>query len=268
VRAALLLITGLAGCDQVWGLERPDAGPPSDKNDEDLDGIANSLDPCPHLAVDDSTDDDQDGIPAICDVDDTKASVAVFFGFDAEGIPAALEIQGSTASDTPGTITIGNLGDTLDTITLKNVTAKTSLMDVGFEVIEDTVEADPASATYNELGLHAANTSYAPSTRGDTCFFGRLRESESMPLYTELVENEGAHQQKRYSGALVGASGRMRLVRTPEMYECTVVRTGEPTIRDTKDVQFLQMVPGKLGLSTFKVRVRLRYLYYAYEPLL
>jgi hypothetical protein len=268
-RAAYVLIASLAGCDTVWGLERSDAGPPTDPNDEDGDLIANSLDPCPHLDDQSQTDADKDGIPAVCDSDDNDdQTVAVFFGFDSAALPSALEFQGSAEPDEPGTIAFGRLGDGLDTITLKTVTAKTALIEVGFEILDDTVEADPPSATYNEIGLYTANQSYAPETRGDVCFFGRLQgEDDADPLYTELVENDGTHNPKFTSGKLKTTRGRMRLVRNPASYECSVFRTGMGMLSDVQSVEALQLLPGRIGFSTEKLRARLRYLYIAYQPL-
>ena len=267
-RAAYVLIASLAGCDTVWGLERPDAGPATDPNDEDGDGIANSLDPCPHLDDQTQTDTDKDGIPEICDSDDNEdQTVAVFFGFDSTTTSTALDIQGTTSSEVPGTITFGRLADGLDTITLKIVTAKTALIDVGYEILEDTVEADPPTGTYDEIGLYTANQTYAKDMRGDVCFFGRL-QGDIDSLYTELVENDKGQKTKFTSGDLAGTSGRMRLLRTPARYECGVFRTSLGMLGDSQDVGTLQAVPGRIGFSTERLIVRLRYIYIAYQPLI
>jgi hypothetical protein len=270
-RTACLLIASLAGCDTVWGLERGDAPPAIDTNDEDEDGISNSDDPCPHLADQTQTDADKDGIPEICDSDDQEnQTVAVFFGFDSATVPTALDIQGSvTHTDVTGTVTFGRLATGLDTITLKGVMAKTALIDVGFEIVDDTVEAFPPTTDgYNEIGLYTANESYTPATRGDVCFFGSLMTTNPDPLYTELGENAGTHQTKSTAGGLKGTKGRMRLTRTTEKYECSVFRTGMGMLVDSKNVEALQDASGRIGFSTEKLIVRLRYIYIAYQPVI
>lgn len=269
MRAALLLIAGLSGCDQVWGLERPDATISQDPNDEDNDGLVNTLDPCPHLANGSQVDDDHDGVPAICDADDGEDQTQVaFFSFDDPALSAALEVQGATTSDEPGTITFGQLGDGLSTITLKNVTAKTALVDIGFEILADTVEADPPTAVYAEIGIYTANTTYMIGSRGNVCFYGRLQGAPTEEsLYTEVVENNGTHKTASAIGALVGSKGRMRVVRTPQTIDCSVVRTDAGMLGNADAVMTLQAVPGRIGISAERTVVRLRYLYIAYQPL-
>jgi hypothetical protein len=174
-----------------------------------------------------------------------------------------------TEVDQPGTITFGRLGAGLDTITLKNVTAKTALIDVGFEIVDDTVEATPPSETYNEIGLYAANQNYMPDTRGDVCFFGRIQGDSlaDAPLYTELVENNGTGKTKFTKGGLKGTRGRMRLTRNPTTYACSVIPTGTGALGDATQVETLSLVPGRIGFSAEKLVVRLRYIYIAYQPL-
>lgn len=273
MRALLVLVAGLAGCDQVWGLERSDDAPSVDADvgpDEDGDGIGNTLDPCPHLADTSQVDDDRDGIPAICDANDAEdQTVAVFYSFDEGTLPSSLAVDGATSRDEPGTITFGQLGDGLSTLTLQNASAKTVLVDVGFEILEDTVDSPSTTKRYAEIGIYTANTSYTTPTRGNVCFYGRLQDGGGVEsLYTEIVENDGLHKVAPTDGALQGSRGRMRVVRTPDNLDCSVLRADGKNLGNSAPVTALKNTPGRIGFSTEHAVVKLRYLYVAYQPLI
>lgn len=111
----VLALVGLAACDQVYGLHRPDGAPPNEcpivddpSADSDNDGVldgqdacpavfedsevmhnedddctGDACDLCPHVASTSDEDLDRDGIGANCDLDAaTGGNVARFEGFD------------------------------------------------------------------------------------------------------------------------------------------------------------------------------------------
>jgi len=78
VRIALLV--GLAACGRLDFAEHVDASdaardtPTATGHDEDGDGIPDSIDPCPHVAIGGMTDTDGDGVGDACDANPTTPS--------------------------------------------------------------------------------------------------------------------------------------------------------------------------------------------------
>lgn len=262
-RLAYLLVA-LTGCDTVFGLERGSV----DDFDEDVDGIGNADDRCPHLADESSIDLDGDGISVDCDPDDHDPGTMVrFYGFDGE-VPAELAFEGAVETELPGTITFGAASGGLSTITVKGIVADNVLLDVGFEILGSAIDGG-ASTTYDELGVYSAHRSFTtnfPKERGDTCYFGTL-EPRAEPLYLELNEDDASYGGKPATGRLTGSSGRFLMRRTSARVDCTVFRDGVGLIPAGFDVTDLAKVSGTVAVSTERVKVRLRYIYIAYQPL-
>jgi hypothetical protein len=132
-------------------------------------------------------------------------------------------------------------------------------------MLEDTIEHLPPTGIYAEIALYAANRDFLRALRGDVCFFGI--QMGAGPLYTELLEDAGGAQQKPTSGAYAATTGHMRLRRSPAKYDCSVFRDGLGLMSDSREVENLHDTAGRIGISTERIRTRLRYIYVAYQPL-
>ena len=268
VRFAVLLVL-LAGCDQVFGLERSGIDP---RLDEDADGVPDAIDPCPHIANESLVDDDQDGVPVDCDPDDHAGGTQrLFFNFEGP-MPAQLIVNGTIDIDPDGSVELGSANSSIDSIVVDHLTTSTVLVDVGYEILANKIEDVPMAYgpfDYAELGLYTAKRSLDDdkTMRGNVCFFGTNPMSASVPqpLYVEFAEDAGGFLAKREIGTLDGTTGRMRLVRTPLEVKCTVLRDGQGLLSNVAPVQDLGAAAGTVAVSTDAMRGKLRYLFIAYQ---
>jgi len=266
-RAACLLIASLAGCDRVWGLERPDAGPSVDNGDEDGDGIPNGVDPCPHIAFQSTTDSDKDGLPADCDPDDTMVDTQHrFFSFDT--LEPGLDIAGGDPV-ADGEMVFGATTDGLSTLVIRDLATDTAVLDVGFEILASNIDEGQISM-FDELGIYTIHRAFASDNkqRGDVCFFGTNMHDalHPKPIYLEMAEDNSYQGSVSDISTLSGTKGRFRMVRSPVRVDCTVFREGMPSLPNQFDVTDLQDVVGTIAISTQRTRVQLRYVWVAYQP--
>lgn len=92
MRAGLLLL-GLAGCDEIIGLQRPpEVDAPAAGHDEDKDGVADATDTCPGIKNNQLADADGDGVGDACDPHpDRSDRILAFYAF--EGAEPAWQLR-------------------------------------------------------------------------------------------------------------------------------------------------------------------------------
>jgi hypothetical protein len=267
-RAACLLIASLVGCDTVWGLERDDdAGVNID--DEDGDGVIDRDDPCPHIAFQSTTDADLDGVPADCDPDDAMPDTRhVFYAFNT--LEPGLDVQGGDPV-AQGAMVFGATTDGLSTFVIRDIVAETLVVDVGFDVLGTTSDQGGVSL-FDELGVYSVHRGFSTDNmqRGDVCFFGTNMHdvAHPKPVYLEMAEDNSFQSSVPDASTLTNTSGRFRMKRTPIRVDCTVFRDGLPSIPNQFNVADLVGTVGKVALSAQRARVRLRYVWFAYQPVL
>ena len=263
------MIAALGGCDTVWGLERDPPDAAVDIDDEDGDGVTNAADPCPHIASQSTTDLDLDGIPADCDPDDTMfATKHVFFAFNT--LEPGVDITGGDPVAN-GAMVLGATTDGLSTFVIRDVLAATVLVDVGYEVLASNIDQGRTSP-YDELGVYSVHRGFSADNkqRGDVCFFGTNMHdvAHPKPVYLEMAEDDKFQGSIGDVSTLTNTRGRFRMVRTPAQVDCTVHREGLPSLLNHFDVPDLTNAVGKVAVSAQRTRVRLRYVWFAYQPVL
>lgn len=265
VRVALLLAC-LAGCDTVFGLDRD-----TPLADEDGDLQADDSDPCPHVPTESTIDADNDGVSSACDPDDSDRSTLVaFFGFNDVFPEPGLVFSGAGTqeADSPGTVTLGAVGGGgLTTIVTKDMITGTAIIDVGFEILGSSRE-DLGQGQWSEVGLFTVHRAFNANRteRGDNCFYGIGLDS-AQPVYVEINEDEQNQGSSAMSaGPLKTTRGSFRMKRTPLRVDCTVTREGLDTLFNGFEPTKLKDEVSEMALSFDAVQVRLRYLYFAYQP--
>jgi hypothetical protein len=244
----LALLSLLAGCDYVLGLERPlraDSEQESPTHDEDGDGIADRYDLCPHLAVD-QLDLDDDGIGNDCDprVDEADHG-RYFFAFE-DGDHGRLDLIGVATGDKEATF-LGSETFELSALVL-GVSSTTAT------IVAAVTIADAATGQTSELDLLSASHGFTPDVRGDNCLIGR--DSQTFFEYNEDAAD--VHDQILAVG-LKGLHGTFTLARSPTHYRCafidpdlTIAHEGERPVRT---------VPGGIAVATRFAKVKLDYLW-------
>lgn len=267
-RAACLLIVSFAGCDSVWGLERDPVAPAS-TGDEDGDGVIDQDDPCPHIAFQSTTDADGDGVPADCDDNDAEPETRhVFYAFNT--LEPGLDVQGGDPV-ADGAMVFGATTDGLSTFVIRDIVAETLVIDVGFDVLGTNIDQGGISA-FDELGVYSVHRGFSTDNmqRGDVCFFGTNRHNlaNPKPVYLEMAEDDRFQSSVPDNSTLTNTSGRFRMKRTTVRVDCTVFRDGLPSIPNQFNVTDLGGTVGQVALSAQRARVRLRYVWFAYQPVI
>ena len=251
----------LGGCDTVFQLERPAV----QAHDEDGDGVVDELDPCPHLAHEIVLDNDHDGVPADCDSDDNQpGTVTKFYPLVTD--LGDLTVAGTLSYDTPDEVGLGSIVDGLTTLEVPSVASGTVQLEVGFEIVENSVE-DHQMGDWSEVGLYAAHRMFTKSLRGDNCFFGVDPPPATPPLYLEMNEDDTrAASNVVATGRYDGTRGRLRLQRSPQRMACDVIRGEGTALHHEFAVTSLASTVGSVAISAERVKVQLRYVFVAYQP--
>src|SRR5688572_1449003 len=162
----------LGGCHVVFGLEenatRPEFPLESRTHDEDGDGVADALDPCPHrIELDDTEfDGDMDGIGDRCDPRPDAPDLRYFIAFEG-GNAAVLAPQGVAIQEADALL----LGTTSGNAQLVLDAFDAGVVDV--EVDIEIAAIKPLTAgEYAEVGLFAVHRDFTDKNRGDNCFYG------------------------------------------------------------------------------------------------
>ncbi len=267
--SVISLLAALGGCDSVWGLERARPDGAVDVDDEDGDGVTNAADPCPHIPFQSTTDVDLDGVPADCDPDDTMLNTQhMFFAFNM--LEPGIDVAGGDPVAN-GALVLGATTDGLSTFVIRDHVAAMVLVDVGYEVLASNIDRGQTSA-FDEIGVYSVHRGFSTDNkqRGDVCFFGTHMHDAAhpKPVYLEMDEDEKLQSSVEDASTLTTTSGRFRMVRTPAAVDCTVFRDGLPSLPDHFDVTDLASTVGKVAISAQRTRVRLRYIWFAYQPVL
>ncbi len=267
MRRAWLFITLLAGCDAVFGLDGR-LPPGALAGDEDGDGTLDDEDPCPHIPNQSSIDEDNDGVPRDCDPDDSDGSTATrWFSLEAGSLDDAFVLSGM------GTLTADGFdlgGHGVESSLLFEVTARTANIDIGFEILSNSVE-DDHDHPWAELGVHTVVTRFTQETmRGSVCLFGvdDIHDDHDGPTaYLESKEGEQTPSRLTVASPLNGSKGRLYQFRTPERVRCGLLRNGTQLATTQYDVTHT-FDTGAIGISADVVVARLTHIWIAWQTTL
>jgi hypothetical protein len=253
------VLTLLAGCDLVLGLEEKPARPAlpgeSKTHDEDADGIADALDPCPHRAEygDSEPDADEDGIGDACDPRPLAADQRFFISFEG-GSSTLLKAYGSSAAEANSLVLGGEAGDAQLVFTG---------LQAGVVDIEANVEIVRIKSLgqddYAELGLHSVYRAFEPTMRGDTCFYGSDVRTGQLPNFLEFNNDADSLSDLslRFDGTIANRRGRYSHARTPDMIGCAFASGGETQSNAGPHEITPRDVLGSVAISTYQLQVRL-----------
>jgi hypothetical protein len=226
------------------------SGDAGSQHDEDLDGIPDDRDPCPHLSTA-QVDSDHDGIGDDCDIDQNSPGETVrFFTFET-GV-TGLVTEGTSSQQVADTLDLDATGGTPSALYAADSFAS-ARVDVGFEVLG-------VSGSTNELGVL---TSHPPSAAvgnddGDTCYATR---SGSSQIYLRVFEDQALVNGMTLGNAMFdGIAGRVRVDHSSAMFSCTLDQLSPPHTPAT-----VTMSPskgaGRAGVVVRGASIRLTYLY-------
>lgn len=254
-----------SGCDAVLGLDLAgDVGGDARAlaHDEDGDGIDDALDGCPHIAGGAPDDEDMDGIPAACDDDDRRASMATFHALAAGLPPGAEPLQGQVTPEADALV----LGDEGVTVIALDRRPTTALVDIGFEVISNQIEDGLRDQPWAEVGVHTTVRSPAAGEFGDACYYGRRSGAEPSGYLDAYEDGAAIGSAVPASATFTGQAGRLRILREPTRVECQATRDDGSIVAVSANVQALAGVDGAIAVSAGHARIRIRYIWISAAP--
>lgn len=260
------MLVVVAGCDTVFQLTvPPDAPPIPDANighDEDMDGIGDGADLCPHLANGIEDDDDQDGIGDRCDPFPGDANNRSWFVSFHEGDTfknGALLRNGAFVQDGDD-ILFGTLQpDARETMLLPDGTNALRVTE-GEIVVEATIVEPVPDNSFHEFAAVFVSQTTDNADRGDLCFAGY---SSGSPTYLELVENENQKGYNNSSQAFRGNRARLVMTRSNTNVSCTLTANG---VNLTGTFTPAVTTAGRIGVLTANSRTRFHYLWIVTRP--
>lgn len=241
VRVLLLVVFG--GC--FTKPERP-------FHDEDRDGIADNLDPCPHLAKPQS-DQDDDGIGDDCDLDaNVGGETRHFYSFESE--LGELDASGGYVLDADALV-IGALDSTLHTFYVQGPAANAARIQLAFDL--ETYKTD---ATFTELGARTVDRGPLITERGDLCFIGHSMSMPTTTSYIEIAENDRSIEQMALTSEYTTLSAELDVTRRDDRLTCSAT-TASGGAADSFVPLVTPGTAGRTGISLNNVTVRLHYLW-------
>lgn len=258
----VLLFLLLAGCDIVLGLdknaERPTFPLESDTHDEDMDGVADALDPCPHRAEygADEFDGDSDGIGDRCDPRIDTADTRYFASYEG-GRSVLLSPQG-TAIEEADAVLLGTIDGDAQLVF--------GSLDVGVVDIEADVEIvrikPLVAGEYTEVGIYSAHRGFDPKIRGDVCFYGSDLFVVGQPNFVEFNNDDDYidNLRVRFDGPLP-TRGQFSHARTSASLGCSFKIANGSHGNNGPHEDGARNLTGKVALSTHNMQVRFHYVW-------
>jgi len=244
------LVVLLAGCNVVFPLEPPTHDASADVltgHDEDGDGIADEIDPCPHLASGDHDDSDGDGIGNACDPYPTVGGDEWHFYSFVDGI-GDLVLSGSIVQ-VEDAVELGDVSQQVQFLYLPIPDADDVEIELGYQIL-----APMEDGAYHEVGVFAVAQENDPATQGDVCFGGY----DGSP-YQELQEFPTNVDIKHpLTATTFDVPSTLHMRRTPRNMNCSLI---VPNAQANGELMPQLTKPGRTGVSVGFARARLRYLW-------
>jgi len=223
-------------------------------HDEDGDHIDDSIDLCP-VDPADTLDTDGDHVGDACDpAPSIGGDHAVLYTFATDTGDLIASDPATLEGDT---ISFGNSTDigSVQTLWLPNTWSRVRI-EVAYEV--GALGPQDGTHNYNELALHLGNNGAPDDFTGLACNLERIGLAATTHFYIEQVPGpELAGTMPDLGYPLAGSHGKLIMQDTGEL-SCTSARdsAGPVTFMFNTGV-----ADGRVGLSAFQLRVRLKYIF-------